>query len=207
MGLSQTAKRPVRGRQARARQWLIPLLIGGLGAVAALLGHDALPLLRYDRQGLQNGELWRLLSGHVVHLGWAHFALNATGLALVWLLVGNALGTGRWCIGIIGMVAAIDLGFWFLEPQLAWYVGLSGVLHGVLVAGLILDFDSARVENLIVLLLVAAKLAYEQWFGPLPGSESSAGGPVVVNAHLYGAIAGAALAAIYRIRVPADPAI
>ena len=105
------------------------------------------------------------------------------------------------------LVVAIDAGFWWLNPSLDWYVGLSGVLHGLLVAGLVAGYRESPGENLLLLVLIAAKLGYEQWLGPLPGSESTAGGPVVVNAHLYGALAGAACAAALRIRVRATPAI
>ena len=35
----------------------------------------------------------------------------------------------------VASVAMIDLGFVLFEPQLDWYVGLSGVLHGALAAG------------------------------------------------------------------------
>ena len=42
-------------------------------------------------------------------------------------------------------------------------------------------------------LLVVGKLSWEQFDGALPGSESVAGGLVVVDAHLYGALAGALL--------------
>ena len=54
---------------------------------------------------------------------------------------------------------------------------------------------------------VVAKLAYEQLVGPLPGSEAAAGGAVVVNAHLYGAIGGALSACVFWRRVPTPASI
>jgi membrane associated rhomboid family serine protease len=42
---------------------------------------------------------------------------------------------------------------------------------------------------------VILKLAVEQWLGPLWLTAEAAGGPVVVDAHLFGALGGA-LAAI-----------
>jgi hypothetical protein len=47
----------------------------------------------------------------------------------------------------------------------------------------------------VLALGVAAKLGFEQIQGPIPFTQASAGGPVIVAAHLYGAIGGA-LAAI-----------
>ena len=81
-------------------------------------------------------------------------------------------------------------GFWWLHRDLAWYVGLSGLLHGLLAAGAIRGIKELPVESVLICVLLAAKIAYEQLVGPIPGSETAAGGAVVVNAHLYGAIGG-----------------
>ena len=56
------------------------------------------------------------------------------------------------------------------------------------VAGGIRDGHS---DSWIIGGLLVVKLIYEQLVGPIPGSEGSSGGDVVVAAHLYGAIAGA----------------
>ena len=37
---------------------------------------------------------------------------------------------------------------------------------------------------------LVAKLAWEQTLGPLPMTARTAGGPVIVNAHLYGSLGG-----------------
>ena len=103
----------------------------------------------------------------------------------------------------IASVSAIDVGLWFVNTQLQWYVGLSGVLHGILAAGIVVSLRSPRIELLALGLLLVAKLGWEQAYGPLPGSEGSSGGPVVVAAHLYGAIGGALaglLALVIRVR-------
>ena len=70
-------------------------------------------------------------------------------------------------------------------------MGLSGVLHAILVAGIILALSAGERVQWLLLCLVAIKLLWEQMVGPLPGSASVAGGPVLVDAHLYGAAAGA----------------
>jgi len=43
---------------------------------------------------------------------------------------------------------------------------------------------------LVLVAFVAAKLVWEQTGGPLPGSEATSGGTVIVDAHLYGALGG-----------------
>ena len=56
-------------------------------------------------------------------------------------------------------------------------------------------------------LLVAAKLIYEQFVGPLPGSAESSGGAVIVASHLYGAITGVMAAVLIKIRAGQPAAI
>jgi rhomboid family GlyGly-CTERM serine protease len=106
------------------------------------------------------------------------------------MLVGARATLLAWSLVLLWTVLVIDLGFWIFDSNMLWYVGLSGVLHGLLVAGAIAGLASNRGESLAILVLIFTKVAFEQIVGPLPGSETTSGGPVVVNAHLYGAIAG-----------------
>ncbi len=171
------------------------LLVAGVSALAIALqfgGEQVREALAYTRDGVAGGELWRLVTGHFVHLGWTHMWLNLAGLALVVWLVGGVFGWVRWLLVLGLTVLIIDVGFWFLYPNLAWYVGLSGVLHGLLVGGLLKGVVERDRESMILLGFVLAKLAWEQFSGgPLPGSEATSGGNVIVNAHLYGAVGGA----------------
>jgi rhomboid family GlyGly-CTERM serine protease len=126
----------------------------------------------------------------MVHLGWNHYALNAAGLLLVWLLFGHTVSIRTWGWYFLFAGLAVSLGLLRFNPDLVWYVGLSGVLHALFIAGLLADMRDHTALGWLVLLGFAGKILYEQVYGPLPGSERSAGGPVVVDAHLYGAIAG-----------------
>src|SRR5690606_25970616 len=101
------------------------------------------------------------------------------------------------------------LGLWLLVSPLAvslmmlWvdraggpYVGLSGILHGWLVMALLLGFRTHPRLHALVLALVAGRLVWEQ----MPGYDAEylrdwIDGRVYVNAHLYGALSGVALAA------------
>lgn len=177
------------------RHWHVALVISIVAALLQLGGDTWRNLLAYDRDALVAGELWRLLTGHFVHLGWSHLCLNLVGLSLVMWLVGHAFDVWRWILVSALSIAAIDAGLWFLDVRLDWYVGLSGLLHGLLAAGLFVGLARRDKEALILAVFVLAKLGWEQLVGPLPGSESTSGGAVIVNAHLYGA-AGGALGAV-----------
>jgi membrane associated rhomboid family serine protease len=78
---------------------------------------------------------------------------------------------------------------------------MSGLLHGLLAAGIVPRLRQLQAETAMLLTLLVAKIAWEQLSGPLPGSESTSGGPVVVAAHLYGAIGGVLGAGLVSIRV------
>jgi len=205
MGLNQGDK----GRhQARALAvWLLPTIISGIAVIAACFGDAGREALSFLRPAIDDGELWRLATGHFAHLGWPHLILNLAGLLLVWYIVGTAFAVRSWLMIIVVTVIGMDIGFWFLEPQLISYVGLSGLLHGLLAAGIVGEFRSGRLEVRVLGALVIAKLVYEQLFGPLPGSEETSGGAVIVASHAYGAVSGAITAAIILIRVRARPSI
>jgi rhomboid family GlyGly-CTERM serine protease len=127
--------------------------------------------------------------------------LNSAGLLLVWFLVGGAYSLRVWVAITAVTFATMDIGFWFLNPELYWYVGMSGLLHGLLVAGIVTRLRNIDAETAILLLLLVGKITWEQFSGPVPGSESTSGGPVIVDAHLYGALGGALGAILARIRV------
>jgi len=158
--------------------------------------------LRYDRLAIAGGEVWRLVTGHFVHLGVAHLAVNVAGLALVALLVGRHLSLRAWGLTLLVCCLVTAGGLLVLSPNVRWYVGLSGVLHGLLVAGAAhaARRGPERTFNAVVLAIVGAKLGWEQFVGALPGTSRLAGGSVIVDAHLFGAAGGLAVAAVLLLR-------
>ncbi len=177
----------------------LPLGLALACLAVALAGPGAMEALRYDREAIAAGQWWRLLSANLAHLGWSHLLLNLAGLALVWALFRPFLPLAGWLTALLLSALAVTLGLWLLDPRIGWYVGLSGVLHGLFVAGALGAVGAGERRELLLLAVITAKLAWEQWHGPLPGSAEAAGGPVVVESHLYGAISGA-LAAVPFLR-------
>jgi rhomboid family GlyGly-CTERM serine protease len=174
-----------------------------LGVCALLLlpemGGDAgRAALRYERTAIAAGQWWRLLTGHFVHLDLAHAALNSLGLVLMWALFARDYGPRQWLAIVLGSIAAIDAGLWLRDSTIAWYVGSSGALHGVMAAGTLAHLRRRDLDGWILAAFIAGKLAYEHWSGALPFTGSH--GAVVVNAHLYGALGGVLVAACSRPR-------
>jgi rhomboid family GlyGly-CTERM serine protease len=168
--------------------WLSAVVLAGF--LLVLGGEPARLWARYDRSGLEAGQIWRLVTGHFAHLGGPHWLLNMLALAMLRWLLGPGLGLWEWILIFAISMLTIDGGLYFLSPEVAWYVGLSGILHAVaVVTGVRL---AARERWLGVSLLVglALKVASEQYFGASEWSVAAAGGGVVVDAHLYGALGG-----------------
>lgn len=187
-----------------ARLWSA---VTALLLLAAILQVSGLaPMLRYSRDAIAAGEIWRLITAHLMHLGAAHFALNAMGTVLAAALVGAQLRPLAWAWVWLVCALSVSGGLWWLHPDIGWYVGMSGVLHGLIVAGAVTGLGDYR-ERLFaaaVLVAIAAKLGWEQWSGAMPGTAALAGGSVITEAHLYGAVgglvAGTALLAMQGLR-------
>ena len=159
-------------------KWRSLAAAGAIGMIAVFLqlaGAEGREALAWDRSALADGELWRLVTGHFAHLGWSHLGLNLAGLALVAWIAGEAYGLLRWAIITLATIAVIDAGFWYLYTDLEWYVGLSGLLHGLLAAGLLPGIRRHDRDALVLAVLVIGKLAWEQAVGPMPGSGRDRG--------------------------------
>jgi rhomboid family GlyGly-CTERM serine protease len=165
-----------------------------LFAAAQLFGGPE--LWRYQRVAIGEGELWRLWSAHLVHLGWNHLLLNGAGLVILWLWFGPLLRPRLWLMALLVCAMAVSCGLLLFSPGIAWYVGFSGVLYGLyaLAAGTATLRERDPLA-LLVLLLVVARVGWEQWQGPAAATAHWIGGAVVTDAHLYGVAAGLLLLA------------
>jgi rhomboid family GlyGly-CTERM serine protease len=165
---------------------------GGLVALVLLLGalgEPARDWLRFDRAAIDGGQWWRLLSCHFVHLGAGHLWMDTLGLALLLLFFRDVFAPRDWAATVT--IGALAIGFllYLRDPQLGRYVGISGVLHTMLFAGLLLSFRHNPVLNGVVFIAMAARI----WTEQQPGYDvnylrESIGGAVMVNAHWYGAL-------------------
>jgi rhomboid family GlyGly-CTERM serine protease len=183
------------GRITAPRTWLLGGVV--VACLATQAGGDPIDAwLRFERAAVLTGQLWRIVSCHFVHLSGQHLAMNLGGLAVIAAVFGREYRAAGWVL--IGAVAmpVIALGLIVLSPQVTWYVGLSGILHAAVAAGLVSWWRSGTrgFAGLLALALIV-KLGYEQWVG---SSALLADLPVVVDAHLYGAVAGLLAALVQR---------
>ncbi len=165
-----------------------------------IFGQDAIKIFRYDRGAILNYELWRLITGHLSHLTVTHALLNLTGLMIIWFIFFSYLSTKQWLIVIVTSMLTIDLLFLILNPELKWYAGMSGVLHGMFIAGCIVAIKPGAHLEIALLIGVILKLLWEQYAGPAQISIELTGGDVITEAHLYGAIGGGIVALFFALK-------
>jgi rhomboid family GlyGly-CTERM serine protease len=172
-------------------RWIWLLLILLFLHVVLGLGDSVTLALRYDRAGLAAGGWWRLLTAHIVHLDLHHLVLNELGLVLMWALFAGDYEPVDWLIIVLSGALAIGTGLWWFSPGVSWYVGASGVLHSVMAAGTAQHLAARAWDRWLLLGCLAIKLAMEQ-YAEFTGHTSPM---IVVDAHLYGALAGFAVGA------------
>ena len=175
------------------RGWTVPLLIV---FVAVILQITAGPHLLRLESSLAFAEPWRLLSAHFVHLGWVHLWLNLAGLALLWLLLGDTLKSLWWGSGVFVLAFGVSLALLICSPAVEWYVGFSGVLHGLFVAGAIANLSRMTPLALSILAVLFVKLIVEWIAWEDPVTEGLIGAAVIVDAHVYGVLLGAGYGAL-----------
>ena len=123
-------------------QYSLPIIISIFVLSFAFAGDIATSVLQFEREGILHGEIWRLITGNFVHLSGSHALLNIAGLVLIWLLFGHCYNNATWLIVLLSSLLTTTLGLLVFNPELDWYVGLSGSLHGLFIAGCIAEIKS-----------------------------------------------------------------
>jgi len=145
---------------------------------------------RFNRELVEQGQVWLLFSGHIVHLNWSHWALNMAGLAIVAFFFSGHASFKQWLAVLLISACVINIGLWWWMPEIRTYVGLSGVLHGLFLYGALREIRFYPISGYVLTTVLIAKLIWEFFNGALPGSEDMTGGRVLTEAHLLGAIGG-----------------
>lgn len=165
----------------RLRPWAWPTALAVLALVAAAGGDAVWYALRWERTALA-GQPWRLFTGHLLHLDGFHLTLNLAGLAALWALVGDCWRARTWTLAALFIAFVIGVGL-VASERLMWYVGLSGLLHGLLATGAVGLWREWRTGASLIAVFLAGKSVFEATHGPLQHDT-------VVAAHWWGIGAG-----------------
>ena len=157
----------------------------------SVFGASMEPLLEFNRVKIFEGEYWRLFTCNFVHYGFAHLAMNLAAFLLVSFSLLREVSLKLYVPLFITAAMAVGVGTLLWNPELFFYRGLSGVLHGLIVAGLLLNSFRNRWLSFLFVGLVFAKIAHEHQ-ADFQENQLQALLPVAVavDSHLYGALAG-----------------
>lgn len=150
-------------------------------------------LFLYDRQALQNVEYWRLFSGHFTHLNHWHLLLNLLGWLVIFLLGARYLATFTWVFLLIIYALSISLLLYYFFPEITFYGGLSGLLHGFLTAVLLNWVARGHQIAWLLLSAVAVKVIYEALYQQSFLTNELMGIAVVTEVHLLGVLVAVVL--------------
>lgn len=151
--------------------------------------HEA---LLYQRDHIAAGEVWRLLSGQLVHTNGWHVLLNIAGLWLLGLFQPQTHTYRYYWLQMMWLALSVAAGLWWLQAQLQWYAGFSGILYGMFfITGLAWLQQRAWLTAAVLLLGVCGKTVWD-WQAGAAHSPTAAliAAPVVYAAHLYGMAGG-----------------
>ena len=181
--------------------WGVTFLVVLILLVEFLLWGDALEY----RRALLLSEPWRLFTGHFTHLSLLHAMVNCVALILLTKLFAERMRAWEQWAVLLGAPLGISLVFWIAMPGLIWYRGLSGDLHALYFAGCVvwLLASGGRTRWLPIAALAGgtAKVLFEQpWNNETFPWLSWLGAAVVPQAHLIGALVGAAAGLLLAAR-------
>jgi rhomboid family GlyGly-CTERM serine protease len=180
--------------QYHPRQWALIAAIILLSCMLQMLPENIQSYFRYDQMAVEEGQLWRLITGHLLHLSWYHLISNLAALVLVFILLSSQLraiwlGYSITCIALL-----CSAGLFVFSTYVKWYVGLSGVIHGVVVLGCALAISQGERWAIFLTVGTVIKLVLEQAGVAIGSDPARLGGDIIVDAHLWGALAGISVA-------------
>jgi rhomboid family GlyGly-CTERM serine protease len=180
------------------REYLLYIFLLATIVLLALAEPISSHWLMFDRDAINDGQVWRLFSAHFVHLSVAHLLGNAFGVVILGYIAGRSLNNLLGILLLVWCVLVVGIGLYGYADYLQRYVGLSGVLHGLLlVAPFISTFYSRRMAVCFLLVIVAKVLWEQSSFYNDMAMADLIGGRVEANAHLLGVLAGLSFLLVY----------
>ncbi len=187
--MSDPSRRPV-DHGSLALPWSALSMAGVLAGLYVLFGPMPAALI-YDRAAISDGEVWRLITGHLVHTDASHFAWNLGAFVILGTILERELRLPfrRHVALLLSGAAVISAWLWWGMPQLARYCGISAVLNTQFTA--VLGFLWLRTKSRLVPLVglgAVLKIGIEKIFGTSLFVDMT--WPSVPEAHLAGLAAG-----------------
>jgi rhomboid family GlyGly-CTERM serine protease len=176
----------------------VTLAVGGICLLLACACESEAGMLAWERAGLQNGELWRLWTGHLVHFSVSQALADTLALVAMGLYAEPLVGSRRFALILACAADLLSLGMMVLAPGLGEYRGVSALATLAAVLAGVLAWrrhpESRPVLGCAALAL-AAKTLWEMGAHTAAFTDLPDGVAVAWQAHLLGALLGAVAAA------------
>ena len=182
---------------------LVSIFLGGTALLLFLFG-ESVSFLQYDRTAIADGELWRCLTGHVIHWNFDHFLWCAVTFAALGCISERLCRNGYIVtLAVAGFIIPAVL--WHADVEMHTYRGLSGLASAIFVfAAMLINSKAQREKNLpVVILSTVAGLGYlaKILFEYATGSTLFVAGHDVFTpvplAHLSGGFVGLVMAFVF----------
>lgn len=173
------------------RQWWFSVFVMVLICLTSLLPNSTVHSLALIHDEISRGEIWRIVTSQFVHLGFNHTVLNLVGYLIVSASFREDISPREEMITLGICVLGVGMGIYLFNPEIGWYVGLSGAIYGILTHYLIIGWQRSAILSGFFGLYLIGKFIYEQMIaGPDTVTAGIIGGAVAIDSHLYGAITG-----------------
>jgi rhomboid family GlyGly-CTERM serine protease len=176
----------------------VTLAVGSICLLLACACESEAGMLAWERGALQNGELWRLWTGHLVHFSVSQAFADTLALVAMGLYAEPLVGSRRFALLLACAADLLSLGMLVLAPGLDEYRGVSALATLTAVLAGVLAWrrhpESRPVLGCAALAL-ASKTLWEMGARTAAFTDLPAGVAVAWQAHLLGALLGALAAA------------
>ena len=178
--------------------------------IAGAFGPSWSAALIFDRDAIAAGQVWRLWTGHLVHFGWPHCAVDtAVLLYLGWVIAWPHLAVRRGALIVLPLF--ISGAIYLFDPGVGYYAGLSALNLGLFVFLAIQSWRRDRSDWLwpAVLFVCLGEIALEAARGGSGGGLIAFSDPsvrIAISAHLAGVVGGLVLWLLCHRRECSGPA-
>lgn len=161
-------------------------------------GDRFLQLMDLERTLFLQGEVWRFLTCHLVHISFKHYWVDLAATAALGVIYEPDLKR-HWTGIFFACAVTISVMFLTCIPRLEYYRGLSGISHGLFAAGMMIEWYHTRPKSLRRMLFYCVatgfvgKVVYETVSGNFlwgMSQDVAVMGNPIPEAHLTGMLTG-----------------
>ena len=166
-----------------------PIVLIILMFALELLKPTTTDILGFYPSKVLEGEIWRVVTGQILHTNFNHLLLNSAGILLVWALHGEYYLSKQYFKLLVTSLLLVGFSLLVIADYYH-YAGMSAVIHTLIVYGAVKDILRNDKTGWLILAGVSAKVIYENLYGASSSTMDLIDANVAVEAHLVGVIVG-----------------